>query len=359
VITLSKPLREIDLAWGAFAVANVAAMVLWESWETIPFHFIWVSLTLLYGFRVWPLLPTFAVLAAVCGVTGVLITHDIHNGTQSIGELSEVPLMTAMFLAMVWHGNRRQEAVRRAEALAESRAILLEQQERFLHDVSHELRTPMTIARGHLELLGWEHPGSPELGVAVDELARIERIISRLLLLAKAERPDFIRPREIDVEAFVEDVFVRWSDVTPRVWRLGRLARGSVWADEEALRTAMDALVENAVKHTEETESIELCASVIAGGLALDVVDGGRGVPPEARERIFDRFARADDARNRTVGGVGLGLAIVAAIATAHGGCCTVESQERGARFRLLLPDFTPERRSALALAVPSAASSS
>src|SRR4051812_32430648 len=132
--------RLIDLAWGAFAAANVAAMILWESWETIPFHFIWVSLTLLYGFRVWPLLPTFAVLSAVCGVTGVLIAHDIHEGTQTVGELSEVPLMTAMFLAMVWHGNRRQEAVRRAEALADSRAILLEQQERFLHDVSHELR---------------------------------------------------------------------------------------------------------------------------------------------------------------------------------------------------------------------------
>ena len=217
--------------------------------------------------------------------------------------------------------------------------------------MSHELRTPVTIARGHLELLGWEHPASPELGIAVDELARIDRIISRLLLLAKAERPDFLAPREIDVEAFVEDVFVRWSDVTPRVWRLGQVARGSLWADEEALRTAVDALVENAVKHTETTESIELRASVVDGGLALDVVDTGRGVPAEARERIFDRFARADDARNRTVGGVGLGLAIVVAIVTAHGGRCTVEAQERGALFRLLLPDFTPARRSAVALA--------
>jgi signal transduction histidine kinase len=76
-------------------------------------------------------------------------------------------------------------------------------------------------------------------------------------------------------------------------------------------------------------------------------------VPPAALERIFDRFARADDARNRAVGGVGLGLAIAAAIATAHGGHCTVIAQERGALFRLLLPHFTPLRRSAAALAVP------
>jgi signal transduction histidine kinase len=298
-------------------------------------------------------LPTFAVLAGVCAATALLITTDIHNGTQTTGELSEVPLMSAMFLAMVWHARRRQDAVRRAETLAESRAMLLEQQEQFLHDVSHELRTPVTIARGHLELLGAEHPSPPELGIAVEELARIDGIIARLLLLAKAERPDFLAPSEIDVESFMEDVFVRWSDVTPRVWRLGLVAAGELWADEQALRTALDALIENAVKHTEATESIELRATVVGGGLALEVVDSGRGIPPEARARIFDRFARVDDARNRTVGGVGLGLAIVAAIAAAHGGSCSVLAQEQGTHFRLLLPGFAPSRRSAVAFATP------
>jgi signal transduction histidine kinase len=349
---VSRP-KPIDVAWGVFALANIAAMIVWEAWETIPFHFIWVSLTLLYGFRVWPLVPTFSVLAGVCAVTALLITRDIGNGTQTAGELTEVPLMTAMFLAMVWHGNRRRDAVRRAEALAESRAVLLERQERFLHDVSHELRTPVTIAKGHLELLGVEYPAPPELGIAVEELARIERIIARLLLLAKAERPDFLVSRHVDVETFVEDIFVRWSDVTPRVWRLGPIAAGELWADEQALRTALDALIENAVKHTDETESIELRASAVEGGLALEVVDSGRGVPPEALARIFERFARADDARNRKAGGVGLGLAIVAAIATAHGGRCPAVPQERGMLFRLLLPEYAAERRSAVSLATP------
>jgi signal transduction histidine kinase len=351
----SRRSTAVDLAWVAFVCANVVAMVMWESWETIPFHFIWVSLTLLYGFRVWPLLPTFGVLSGVCAVTGLLIARDIDNGTQTAGELTEVPLMSAMFLAMVWHARRRQDAARRAEALAESRAMLLEQQERFLHDVSHELRTPVTIARGHLELLGTERPAPQELGIAIEELARIDGIIARLLLLAKAERPDFLAPSELDVESLVEDVFVRWSDVTPRVWRLGDVAVGALWADEQALRTALDALIENAVKHTERTESIELRAHVVEGGLALDVVDSGRGIPTESRERIFDRFARVDDARNRTVGGVGLGLAIVAAIAAAHGGSCSAVPQEQGTLFRLLLPGFTPSRRSAVAFATPAA----
>jgi signal transduction histidine kinase len=349
--TASRP-KPIDFAWVAFALANVAAMAIWESWETIPFHFIWVSLTLLYGFRVWPLLPTFGVLAAVCAVTAYLITADIHNGTQTAGELTEVPLMTSMFLAMVWHGNRRQVAVRRAEALAESRATLLEKQERFLQDVSHELRTPVTIARGHLELLDVENPGSPDLAIVADELARLDGIIARLLLLAKADRPDFLVPGAIDVEAFLEDVFVRWSDVTPRVWRLGPTASGELRGDEQALRTALDALIENAVKHTERTETIELRASAVEGGLALEVADSGRGIPPDALEHVFERFARADDARNRTVGGVGLGLAIVAAIATAHGGRCAAVPQERGTVFRLFLPDFTADRRSAVSFSL-------
>ena len=336
----------VDVAWFAFAVANLAAMVRWEAWETVPFHFIWVSLTLLYGFRVWPPLPTALVLGGVCVTTGSLIVYDVHVETQEWSELTEVPLMSAMFLAMVWHARRRQEAIGAAQRIAENRARLLDRQERFLHDVSHELRTPVTIARGHLELLGLEHPDSPELSIALDELARIERIISRLLLLAKAERPDFLVTREVEVRAFLEDVFVRWSGVAPRIWRLGSVASGALEADEEALRTALDALLENAVKHTEPDEAIEVRARAADGDVVIEVADMGRGVPAEAVDRIFDRFARADDARNRSAGGVGLGLAIVAAIVRAHGGRCTVSPLERGTVFALRLPGFTPIRRS-------------
>ena len=342
----SRRPNAVDLGWFAFACANVVGMLRWESWETVPFHFIWVSLTLLYGFRVWRPLPTGLVLTGVCATTSFLIIRDVHHGTQEWGELTEVPLMAAMFLAMVWHARRRQQAMRAVEAIAENRARLLERQERFLHDVTHELRTPVTIARGHLELLGWDHPDSAELVVALDELARIERIINRLLLLAKVDRPDFLAESAIDVEPFVEDVFVRWSDVAPRVWRLGHVAHGTVEADAEALRAALDALLENAVKHTEPYETVELGARSAGHELVFEVADGGRGVPEESVERIFDRFARVDDARNRSTGGAGLGLAIVAAIAHAHGGTVSARPLEQGSLFALRLPRFEPSRRS-------------
>jgi signal transduction histidine kinase len=332
--------RTVELAWFAFAVANVVAMVIWEHWETIPFHFIWVSLTLVYGFRIWPMPATAVVLGAVCTGTGILITLDARAGSQTWGELTEVPLMSAMFLAMVWHARRRQQALKAVERLADERASLLTRQQRFVHDASHELRTPVTIARGHLELLP-EQPA--EATIALDELNRIERIIDRLLLLATSDQPDFVVPEPIDVESFLEDVFLRWAESAPRSWRLGSLACGVPHADAEALREALDALLENAVKYTEPHAVIELSSHADGTDLVIDVRDAGRGIAEDAVGRIFERFARADAARSRAEGGVGLGLAIVDAIAKAHSGSCTVHTSTAGSTFSLAFPDFAPQ----------------
>jgi signal transduction histidine kinase len=337
--------RAVELAWFAFAGANLVAMALAPSWETIPFHFIWISLTLLYGFRVWEPEPTGIVLGLVILATGSLILIDAFSGEQLWGELFEVPLMAAMFLAMVWHARRRQDAVRTLESEVSERAALLAQQKRFLHDVSHELRTPVTIARGHLEVLQRLN-GEPtqEVGVALDELGRIEHILERLLLLANSKQPDFIVPAQVDVEPFLEDVFMRWSEVVPRSWTLGDLPRGTVPADPEALRNALDALLENAVKYTEPADAITLSARAAGDDLMIEVADEGCGLPPDAVDLIFDRFARADSARSRAEGGAGLGLAIVDAIARAHGGGCAAANTEVGAAFTLRFPGFAQVR---------------
>lgn len=227
----------------------------------------------------------------------------------------------------------------------QERAAILGQQEQFLHDVSHELRTPITIARGHLEVLSRSRDDGPEpeVSVALDELARMERIVERLLLLVLAGKTDFAGSAEdVELDTLIEDVAMRWAEVAPRVWRVGSLPSGTIRADRDALRIALDALVENAVAHTEETDAIELSARGRHGQVAIDVADAGCGIPPEAIERIFERFARVDPSRSRARDGVGLGLAIVDAIAKAHGGRCTVTSSPRGSTFTLLLPGFDP-----------------
>jgi signal transduction histidine kinase len=333
----------VELLWAAFAAANYWAMIMSPTWETIPFHFVWISLTLLYGFRVWPMRFTLILLACVMAMTGVSIGLDAFDGYQLWGELFEVPLMAAMFLAMVWHARRRVDALQVAQERSEERRSMLQRQERFIHDASHELRTPVTIARGHLELLHGHGGEAPELDVALDELSRIDAIIERLLVLARADQRDFVVTADVELEPLLEDVFMRWSEVAPRAWRLGSLAPGHLLADGERLRTALDALLENAVKYTQPQAAIELRArSNARGQVLIEVEDEGCGVPEEALKRIFDRFARADPARTRSAGGVGLGLAIVDAIAKAHGGSCTVTSAARGSIFALRLPDFTP-----------------
>ena len=334
----------VELLWATFAAANYAAMVAWPTWETIPFHFVWISLTLLYGFRVWPLRATLIVLGFVVVFTGASIMLDAFEGVQLWGELFEVPLMSAMFLAMVWHARRRVDALMVAEAEAEERRALLESQERFIHDASHELRTPLTIARGHLELLA-DQGLAGELDVALDELGRIDAIIERLLLLAAAEQPDFLRMEEVELEPFLEDVFMRWSEVAHRTWRLGPLAQVTLLVDPDRLRAALDALLENAIKYTGERDAIELRARRAGPShVVIEVEDEGSGVQEDALERIFERFARADAARTRSTGGVGLGLAIVDAIAKAHGGRCTARNTGHGSVFGLQLPAGAPAR---------------
>jgi two-component system OmpR family sensor kinase len=219
-------------------------------------------------------------------------------------------------------------------------ASVVDQQERLLHDVSHELRTPVTIARGHLEMLQRDGRPLPEVMVAVDELDRISYIIDRLLLLAKARRPDFVAISSIQLTPFLEDVFICWSDVAPRAWRLGDVPEGALRADPHALRIAL--LIENAVDHTGEPDAIELAAVRTADGVEIRVCDEGTGIPAEALDRIFDRFARADTARTRRHGGAGLGLAIVDTIARGHEGRCVVYSSPAGSTFSLRLPGFAP-----------------
>jgi signal transduction histidine kinase len=231
------------------------------------------------------------------------------------------------------------DALETVGALADERATLLDQEEQLLHNVSHELRTPVTIARGHLELLERRIAAQPELSVAFDELARIERIVDRLLMLARAERPDFVNAASIPLVAFLEDVFMRWAEVAPRPWHLGEIVDVTLQADESWLRAALDALLENAVQYTGEHDRIALSARGEGNTVVIAVEDEGPGIAADSIDRVFERFARSDASRSRREGGAGLGLSLVAAVARTHGGTCTARSTfGEGSVFELRLP---------------------
>ncbi|HZC98709.1 MAG TPA: HAMP domain-containing sensor histidine kinase [Actinomycetes bacterium] len=338
------PLRRLawlEVAWAGFAVANLGAMWLMPAWETVPFHFIWVSLTLVYGFRVWDVERTGWVLAVVVATTGAVLVHEVSESLQPPGELTEVPLMASMFLAMVWHARRRVVAIERERQASEANRRLLERQRQFVQDASHELRTPITIAVGHAELLARES-SDPELaedaGIIVDELLRLRRLADRLLLLASSADPDFLATSPTAVEPLLVEACTRWAP-TERRWVLENDAAAVVLADADRLGTALDALIENAVKQTDRGDEIRLGARREGEQVVIAVADSGPGIAGQQLDRIFDRFARLDVGRSRNRGGVGLGLAIVKAIADAHGGSVRVRSTlGQGSVFEILLP---------------------
>jgi signal transduction histidine kinase len=330
-----------DLVWIGFALANLVAMAMAPEWETVPFHFIWVSLTILYGYRVWGPLMTTGVLGAVVVSTGALLVLDVAQATQSPDELTEVPLMGAMFLAMVWHAQRRRSVTEDLRRVSDANLRLLHRERQFIQDASHELRTPITVALGHAELVE-RASREPELvedaRVVVDELQRLRRLADRLLLLATSEDPDFLSWSPVRVERLLAAVLQRWSPVDRR-WRLDPDEAATVVGDADRLGLALDALVENAVKHTGPGDEIRLGASRQGAQVAIVVADSGTGMPAEHLDRIFERFARLDQSRTRDRGGVGLGLAIVKAIVQAHHGTLGVRSSPgTGSVFQLLLP---------------------
>jgi signal transduction histidine kinase len=333
--------RWIDVAWVMFSLANLAAMLVIPTWETVPFHFIWVSLTLLYGFRVWRTGPTLTVLAFVMVLTGLFIGIDYARGAQPLDEITEVPLMAAMFVAMVWHARRRLSAMEETERVSMENLRLLERERRFVQDASHELRTPITVALGHTELIqrrATDPTIIEDVDVIADELARLRRLVDGLLLLAGTDDPQQLHLVPVDVGEIVADALRRWA-ATPRRWVLGAAEEAIVLADRDRLAVVFDALIENAVQHTREQDTIEVGVRRHDGVAVVSFRDTGTGIPTEDLDRIFDRFARADPGRSRHTGGFGLGLSIVRAIVEAHLGRVHVTSQvDVGTTFEIDLP---------------------
>lgn len=231
------------------------------------------------------------------------------------------------------------------------------QQREFLDDAAHELRTPLTILRGNAELLRADDPADVAATrvLLLDEVDRMQRLVDDLLMLARSQRPDFLRVVPTDLTELAVECMERVTALGERQWQLAVDAEGELDLDRHRIIQAVVQLAANAVKFSPEGSVVELSSAWVGAGakgaararasgarrapryLALSVSDRGRGIPEEEQARVFERFGRAEGAAQ--VEGSGLGLAIVRAIAESHGGAVTVESAEGlGSRFTIWIP---------------------
>jgi signal transduction histidine kinase len=213
-------------------------------------------------------------------------------------------------------------------------------QRRFVSDAAHELRSPVAAIRQHSEV-ALAHPDATSAGALAEvvhrENLRVERLVDDLLLLARLDEaaPGVAVPLDLDDIALAEAARVR--DTTSRTVDTSGVGPARVHGRADELTRAVRNLVDNAARHASSRLAISVCE--YDGRAVLAVDDDGAGVAPDDRVRVFDRFVRLDDARARGHGGAGLGLAIVRAVAQAHGGDVTLdESPLGGARVELWLP---------------------
>lgn len=321
---LAVPLADAEGARGVFVVANFLRQERQE-----------IARTTQVGAAVYG--SVLVVAGGLAWVVAGRVLAPVRAVTETAKELTETDLSKRIAVGAA--DDEIAELARTFNSMLDRLERAFGNQRDFLNDAGHELRTPITIIRGHVELEGDDPDERAETrAVILEELDRMSRIVDDLLVLARAEQPDFLRREAVDVDVFTAELLTKARSLAERDWRLAATGHGVVVADRHRLTQAVMNLLDNAARHSGRAVPIELGSAVVGDEARFWVRDHGPGVAPEDHERIFERFARAHDG-HPSPGTAGLGLAIVRAIAEAHGGRVEVDSRPgAGATFTLTIP---------------------
>jgi two-component system, OmpR family, sensor kinase len=250
-------------------------------------------------------------------------------------------------------GTALNEMLGQIERSTAARVASEERMRRFVADAAHELRTPLTSLQGHAELYRQGALATPEaISRAMSRIesstGRMVRLVEDLLLLARLDQQRTMEREPVDLVALAREAAADFGAVAPdRPFEQQLEGETVVLGDRIRLRQMIDNLLANAWTHTPTATPVRLSVRRRSQDAELVVADEGPGIPPEAQERVFERFWRADPGRTRKRGGTGLGLAIVASIVAAHGGTVDLASTPgRGTIFTVHLPLATPIRSS-------------
>lgn len=219
---------------------------------------------------------------------------------------------------------------------------------RFLADASHELRTPLTVIKGELQELSSETDLSgiqlrERVGSVLEEVARLEHLVSGLLVLSRLDAGETQRERaELDLAELARSTAEQMRLIAEDrgiSLKLSGLKSTMIQGDRARLKQIVVNLLDNAIRFTASGGSVNLRTLQNDTDSILEVIDTGVGIPKAALPRVFDRFYRADESRSRDDGGAGLGLSIVKSICSMHGAEIEVSSQVgEGSCFRVRFP---------------------
>ncbi len=224
--------------------------------------------------------------------------------------------------------------------------VYVERQKQFASDVSHELRTPLAIIQGYADMLerwGKDNPQILEESISSisEETANMNTLLEKLLFLSRSDKHTLkVDINSIDLStlcldilketSFIDDSHELVSKVSPNVMLKG---------DSALIKELIRILVDNALKYTPEGGTITLGCATTNQNIVLSVKDTGIGISKEHISKLFERFYRVDEARNKNTGGTGLGLAIANEIAKTHGAKIFVNSEvNEGTEFVIFFP---------------------
>jgi two-component system heavy metal sensor histidine kinase CusS len=218
----------------------------------------------------------------------------------------------------------------------------------FSSDIAHELRTPVSNLLTQTQVTLSRARSADDyrriLESNEEEFERMARMISDMLLLAKADDGLVLLQRErLQMATEVRALF-DYFDALAEEKNLSLALQGDceIWADRLMLRRALANLLSNALRHANNASTLCVSLKTLDTGVMISVSNQGDGIAPEHLERVFDRFFRADPARQRSSEGTGLGLAITRSIVTAHGGSIRATSTGGLTTFAIILPFTTP-----------------
>lgn len=221
---------------------------------------------------------------------------------------------------------------------------------RMFGDLAHEIRTPVAVLEAYLEAVedGVKTLDPQTMAMLREQTGRLVRFSADAAALAQAEEAHAaITPGWVDIAGLVAAVSAAAADryAAKNVTLTTEAVDGWIWADRQRLTQVLSNLLDNALRHTPAGGHVALTAAQTGGEVVFTVTDDGEGIDAEHLAHIFERFYRADSARDRGSGGSGIGLAIAKALTEAHGGHITVASRGpgKGSTFTVAVPATQPE----------------